>query len=55
MFVIIGVLLGAGLGAFNARKRNGNLADMLQYGAVYAMIGGVLGLGLTIAAHRLLA
>ncbi|CUH80645.1 hypothetical protein TRM7557_03023 [Tritonibacter multivorans] len=55
MFVILGILSGGGLGAFQARKRNGNVADMLQYGAVYAMIGGLLGLALTILIHRLLA
>ena len=55
MFVIFGILSGAGLGAFQARKRKGNLADTLQYGAVYAMIGGLSGLALTILIHRVLA
>lgn len=55
MIVIFGGLGGAVLGTLNARKRNGNLADMLQYGAVYAMIGAVVGLGLTIALHRFIA
>lgn len=52
MIVIFGLLFGAALGAFNARRRNGNIADMLQYGAVYAMIFGVIGLAITIGLHR---
>ncbi|MFW8636194.1 hypothetical protein [Cribrihabitans pelagius] len=55
MIVIGGVLLGALLGAAQARRRGGNTADMLQYGAVYAMVFGILGLLATILAHRFLA
>ncbi|WP_176695395.1 hypothetical protein [Phaeobacter sp. B1627] len=54
MIVILALLSGAALGAFKARKRGGNLADMLQYGAVYAMIFGILGLLATIIAHRMI-
>ena len=35
-------------------ERGGNLADMLQYGAVYGMIFGILGLFGTIITHRML-
>ncbi|MEY8799663.1 hypothetical protein AB9K35_04990 [Leisingera sp. XS_AS12] len=55
MIVIGGLLLGALLGAFKARKRGGNTLDMLQYGAVYAIVFGILGLLATLLTHRLLA
>ncbi len=44
MIVILAALVGAGLGAFQARRRKGNTADILQYAAVYAIIGALLGL-----------
>ncbi|MEW2911602.1 hypothetical protein [Leisingera sp. JC11] len=55
MIVIIGVLLGGLIGALKARKRGGNTLDMLQYGAVYAIIFGIVGLLATILTHRVLA
>ncbi len=54
MIVIFALLFGAALGAFTARKRGGNLADMLQYGAVYAIIFGMIGLIATIVTHRMM-
>lgn len=53
MFVIVGTLLGAIIGAMIAKKRNGKPLDMLQYAAVYAMAFAVIGLFVTIAVHRL--
>ena len=55
MIVIIALFFGAALGAFKARKRGGNTLDMLQYGAVYAIVFGILGLLATILTHRVLA
>ncbi|WP_293573127.1 hypothetical protein [Phaeobacter sp.] len=55
MIVIGAVLFGAIFGALSAKKRGGNLADMLQYGTVLAMILGVAGLLITIFIHRALA
>lgn len=52
MFVIVGAVLGAILGASVARKRQGNRMDMLQYGVVYAMGFAVVGLFVTIIIHR---
>jgi uncharacterized membrane protein YfcA len=52
MIVILGAILGAVTGAMVARKRKGNRADMLQYGAVYAMAFAVLSLFLTLMIHR---
>ena len=54
MIVILSFLLGAAIGAFKARKRGGNVADMLQYGAVYAIIFGIVGLFVTIIIDRTL-
>ncbi|NVK13144.1 MAG: hypothetical protein HWE35_03095 [Rhodobacteraceae bacterium] len=54
MIVILGVLLGGLIGALKAKKRGGNTLDMLQYGAVYAILFGVLGLLATILTHRVL-
>lgn len=55
MIVIGGVLLGALIGALKARKHGGNTLDMLQYGAVYAILFGIVGLLATILTHRVLA
>ena len=55
MIVIGAVLLGILLGVYNARKRGGNTADMLQYGAVYAIAFGIVGVIATIVIHRMLA
>lgn len=45
-------LVGAGIGAFQARRRKGALPDILQYAAVYGIIGLLLGLFLTIVVAR---
>ncbi|UWQ34287.1 hypothetical protein K3555_07275 [Leisingera sp. M527] len=55
MIVIAGLVLGALIGAMKARKRGGNTLDMLQYGAVYAIVFGMIGLLATILTHRVLA
>ena len=54
MIVIGGLLIGAALGVFTAKKRNGSLADVLQYGAVYAIAFGLLGLIVTLVLDRAL-
>ncbi|MCL3882609.1 apolipoprotein acyltransferase [Marivita sp. GX14005] len=53
MIVIAGAIFGAIFGALTARRRKGNRADMLQYGAVYAILFSLLGLILTIAIEKL--
>ncbi|MDV4144030.1 MULTISPECIES: hypothetical protein [Shimia] len=53
MFVLLGVLLGAIIGATIAKRRKGKPLDILQYAVIYAMIFAIIGLFLTIAAHRL--
>ena len=46
---ILGLLIGAALGAFSARRRGGNAADIAQYATVFALIGLLAGIALTIA------
>ncbi|WP_165352800.1 hypothetical protein [Loktanella sp. IMCC34160] len=44
IYPLIGLLLGASLGALRARMKGGKALDLLQWAAVFAMIGGVIGL-----------
>jgi len=53
MIVLIGAILGAITGTFIARHRKGRLADVLQYGFVYAMMFALLGLFITLIIHRM--
>lgn len=48
----LGAVLGAIVGALVARRRKGTAVDMLQYGAVYAIIFALAGLFLTIMVIR---
>lgn len=54
MIILASTLIGAIWGTLFARKRNGNRLDMLQYGAVWALIGSVLGLFATVILEKLL-
>ena len=54
MIVLAGLALGAAFGVLQARKGGGNRLDMAQYGAVGGIIGGILGLFVTIGLERLL-
>lgn len=54
MLVIGGLIIGAILGAWQAKRRGGNGTDMAQYAFVHALVLGVVGLGLTIALDRML-
>ena len=53
MIVILGLVLGAALGAWRAKKRQGTTADMIQYGAAHAIAFMLVGLFLTILLERL--
>jgi hypothetical protein len=44
---------GAVIGALTARRRKGNGFDIAQYAAVYALIGFVFGILLTIVVTRM--
>ena len=54
MLVLAGLAAGAALGVWQARKRGGDRRDMAQYGAVYGIIGGLVGLFVTIGLERML-
>lgn len=54
MIIIAGIIIGALVGAFNARKRGGAGADIAQYAGVGALIGGLLGVFATIGIERML-
>ena len=54
MIVIILGILGALIGGFTARKRNGNRKDIGQYAAGYAMAFMIIGLIVTVLVDRML-
>ncbi|MFZ3582660.1 hypothetical protein ACOI1H_10875 [Loktanella sp. DJP18] len=47
-----GVVLGALIGAVRARMRGGKLLDMLQWGAAFGMILGIVGLFILVFIQR---
>lgn len=54
MIIILGLLLGAAIGALTAKRRGGKLADMAQYAAGYGLAFMLLGLVLTIVIDRMM-
>ena len=54
MIVIIGMFAGALWGVRNAKQRGGDRKDMAQYGVVGVIVGGLLGLFITIGLEKLL-
>jgi hypothetical protein len=54
MIVLAGLGLGAFWGVQSARKRGGNRMDMAQYGTVYAILFGLVGLFATIGLEKVL-
>ena len=54
MIVIVSFLAGALIGTLQARRKKGNMLDMAQYGAVYAIIFAILGLLATIIIERMI-
>jgi len=53
LLATLGAVLGAIVGALVARRRKGTAADMLQYGAVYAVLFALAGLFVTILLVRM--
>ena len=49
---LAGLILGALIGAWRARARGGSRLDLVQWGAVHALIGGLAGLFLLIGISR---
>lgn len=53
--VIIGLfVIGAILGVVHQKRRGGSRLDMAQYGAVWALIGAIIGMFATIGIERML-
>jgi len=55
IFPLSGLLIGAVFGALRAKAKGGKGKDMLQWGAVFAIIFALLGLFLAIVLQRLLS
>lgn len=47
-----GMLIGAILGVLSAKRRGGKTLDLLQWGGVLAIIGGVIGLFVLVMIER---
>ena len=52
IFPLIGLLIGALLGAAGARRQGGKQLDLLQWAVVGGIIGGILGLFVLIVIER---
>ena len=52
MIILAGLIIGAVWGVLHVRKRGGSGLDMAQYGAVWGLIGAVLGFALSIGIER---
>ncbi len=52
IFPIGGLLLGALVGALRARAKEGSTLDQLQWGAVFAILFGLIGLFILITIER---
>lgn len=55
IFPLAGILLGAILGAFQAKRKGGKTMDMLQWGSVLAIVFGLIGLFILIYVDRSMA
>ncbi len=53
MFIILGGVLGAGLGALTAYRRKGSTADILQYAFVYGLAFTLGALFVSLIVHRI--
>lgn len=54
MIVIFSAIVGAIWGGLLAKRREGNRLDIAQYAGVLAILGGLIGMVLTIVAERML-
>ena len=52
IYPLIGLILGALLGLFRAKRKGGNKLDMLQWATVYAIIFALVGLFVLIIIER---
>ncbi|MBB5722011.1 hypothetical protein FHS72_001635 [Loktanella ponticola] len=44
IYPLSGLVIGAILGAFSAKRRGGKTLDLLQWGGVLAIMGAILGM-----------
>ncbi len=47
------IVIGAAFGAYSAKRRGGRKLDLLQYGAVYAIAFGLIGLAIGVLLDRM--
>ena len=52
IFPLAGLFFGAAFGAYRAKMREGTTLDMLQWGAVYAILFALIGLFVLIFIER---
>jgi hypothetical protein len=52
MIVIGAALLGALIGGYTAKKRQGTVLDIAQYATSFAIAFGIVGLIITVIVHR---
>lgn len=52
MIIYYAAIFGAGLGAFSALRKKGNLFDIAQYVAIYAILFGLVALFYVILSNR---
>ena len=52
IYPLSGLLIGAILGAIGARRRGGKRLDLLQWAAVGAIMGGIVGLFVLVFIER---
>lgn len=49
MIIIACTVIGAIFGVITAQRRNGNRLDKLHYGAIFAIVFGIIGIFVTLA------
>ena len=54
MFIFAGLLIGAIWGGVFARRKCGERLDIVQYAAVWGLIGAILGTVLTVVIQRMM-
>ncbi|MGZ9812413.1 hypothetical protein ACXN5S_18275 [Pseudoroseicyclus sp. H15] len=52
LFSLVGLIIGAVIGAWRAYAKSGNGKDMAQWGAVCGVIGAIIGVIVTIVVLR---
>jgi len=53
IFPLLGLLIGALVGVFMAKRRGGKNLDMLQWGVVIAIMGAIIGIFVLVIIERM--